>query len=91
MLGGSTQRPQYTMSWPSGEFGAMGLEGAVKLGFRKELEAAPSTEARKELFDRLLAKQYERGQAMEVASVLELDAVIDPRETRRYLSQLLDS
>ncbi len=91
MLGGSTQRPQYTMSWPSGEFGAMGLEGAVKLGFKKELEAAPSAEARKELFDELLAKQYERGQAIEVASVLELDAVIDPRETRRYLSQLLDS
>ena len=91
MLGGSTQRPLYTMSWPSGEFGAMGLEGAVKLGFKKDLEAAPSAEARKELFDELLAIQYERGQAIEVASVLELDAVINPRETRRYLSQLLDS
>lgn len=85
LLGGSTQKPDYMLSWPTGEFGAMGLEGAVALGFKKELDAQSDPKARQKLFDKLLAKQYERGQAMEVASVLEIDAVIDPNETRQHL------
>ena len=91
MLGGSTQHPQYTLSWPTGEFGAMGLEGAVKLGFRKELESQTDSASRQRLFDQLLAKQYERGKAIEVASVLELDDVIDPAQTRDRLATLLAS
>jgi acetyl-CoA carboxylase carboxyltransferase component len=89
MLGGSTQRPLYTLSWPTGEFGPMGLEGAVTLGFKKELEAQENEQDRNALFERLLAEQYKRGQAIEVASVLELDAVIDPFETRSNLARLL--
>ncbi len=89
MLAGSTQRPIYTISWPTGEFGAMGLEGAVKLGFKKELDAQDNEVERQKLFDALLAKQYEDGQATEVASLLELDAVIDPIDTRATLAQLL--
>lgn len=89
MLGGSTQRPLYTLSWPTGEFGPMGLEGAVTLGFKKELEAQENEQDRNALFERLLAEQYSRGQAIEVASVLELDAVIDPFETRSNLARLL--
>ncbi len=91
MLGGSTSRPLCTLSWPTGEFGAMGLEGAVKLGFSKELSATTDPEEQKALFDKLLADQYRRGQAEEVASVLEIDAVIDPMETRATLTLLLDS
>jgi len=91
MLGGSTSRPLCTLSWPTGEFGAMGLEGAVKLGFSKELSAMTDPEEQKALFDKLLAEQYRRGQAEEVASVLEIDAVIDPMETRATLTLLLDS
>ncbi len=90
MLGGSTSRPLCTLSWPTGEFGAMGLEGAVKLGFSKELSAMTNPEDQKALFDKLLADQYRRGQAEEVASVLEIDAVIDPMETRATLTLLLD-
>jgi len=89
MLGGSTQRPLYTLSWPTGEFGPMGLEGAVRLGFSKELAAITEPKEQEALFDKLLAKQYERGQATEVASVLEIDAVIDPSDTRAALAQLL--
>jgi acetyl-CoA carboxylase carboxyltransferase component len=85
MLGGSTSRPDYTISWPTGEFGPMGLEGAVKLGFKKELAEQKDAAARKALFDKLLAKQYQQGQASEVASVLEIDAVIDPLDTRATL------
>lgn len=90
MLGGSTQRPLYTLSWPSGEFGAMGLEGAVRLGFRKELSEITDPDEQQALFDKLLAQQYQRGQATEVASVLEIDAVIDPADTRKTLATLLN-
>jgi len=89
MLGGSTNHPSYTIAWPTGEFGPMGLEGAVKLGFRKELEAEQSLEKRETLFNELLTQQYARGKAIEVASVLEIDAVIDPAETRSTLTQLI--
>lgn len=89
MLGGSTQRPLYTLSWPTGEFGPMGLEGAVRLGFSKELAAITNPEEQKVLFDTLLAQQYARGQATEVASVLEIDAVVDPADTRGVLATLL--
>jgi acetyl-CoA carboxylase carboxyltransferase component len=60
----------------------MGLEGAVQLGFRQELAAAPHEAARQALFDSLLAELYEKGRATEAASYLEIDAVIEPSETR---------
>ena len=82
MTGGSFAVPRYAVSWPQGEFGAMGLEGAVQLGFRQELAAAPDDDARQALFDRLLAELYEKGRATEAASYLEIDAVIEPSETR---------
>jgi acetyl-CoA carboxylase carboxyltransferase component len=85
MLGGSTLNPHYMVSWPSGEFGAMGLEGAVKLGFKQELESVIDSEERQALFDKLLAQQYEKGKAIEVASVLELDAVIFAQDTRKTI------
>jgi acetyl-CoA carboxylase carboxyltransferase component len=85
LLGGNTCQPSYTMAWPTGEFGAMGLEGAVKLGFKKELAAVADPIARKALYEQLLAEQYQKGQAQEVASVLEIDAVIEPSNTRQTL------
>ncbi len=85
MAGGSFAAPAFTISWPTGEFGAMGLEGAVSLGYKRELDAAPDATARAALFDRLVAQSYERGQALNVASLAEIDAVIDPAETRDWL------
>jgi acetyl-CoA carboxylase carboxyltransferase component len=85
LLGGNTSQPSYTIAWPTGEFGAMGLEGAVKLGFKKELAAEQDPTAKKALFEQLLAEQYKKGQAQEVASVLEIDAVIEPANTRKTL------
>jgi acetyl-CoA carboxylase carboxyltransferase component len=85
LLGGNTSQPSYTIAWPTGEFGAMGLEGAVKLGFKKELAAVQDPSARKALYEQLLAAQYQKGQAQEVASVLEIDAVIEPANTRQTL------
>jgi acetyl/propionyl-CoA carboxylase alpha subunit len=91
MAAGSFDAPMFTISWPTGEFGGMGLEGAVRLGFRRELEAAPNEQERKALYERLVAEMYQKGKAINVASVLEIDAVIDPVETRGWIIRGLDS
>jgi acetyl/propionyl-CoA carboxylase alpha subunit len=91
MTAGGFDAPVFTVAWPSGEFGAMGLEGAVQLGFRKELEAAAPGAERDALYERLVAQQYENGQAMNMAATLEIDAVIDPADTRGWLVRGLDS
>jgi acetyl-CoA carboxylase carboxyltransferase component len=80
-----------TAAWPSAEFGAMGLEGAVRLGYRKELAAAAEGAERDELFARLLTEQYAKGKAINMAATLEIDAVIDPAETRQWLARGLVS
>jgi len=91
MAAGSMLTPFFTAAWPSGEFGPMGWEGAVRLGFAKELAAQPDEESRKTMFDALVAKAYEQGKALNVASYLEIDAVIDPQETRAWLIRGLNS
>jgi len=85
MAGGGFHAPLLTAAWPTGEFGAMGLEGAVRLGYRKELEAQPDGPAREALFQQLLARQYNSGSAQNMAATLEIDAVIDPAATRDWL------
>lgn len=89
LVGGSFAVPDFSVSWPTGEFGGMGLEGAVRLGFRKELEAESNDAARAALFDKLLAQMYEKGKATEAAAHLEIDAVIDPASTRDHLLNAL--
>ena len=91
MAAGSMLTPFFTAAWPSGEFGPMGWEGAVRLGFAKELAAQPDEESRKKMFDTLVAKAYEQGKAINVASYLEIDAVIDPQDTRAWLARGLNS
>jgi len=85
---GHFHAPVATAAWPQAEFGPMGLEGAVRLGFRKELAAVQGAE-REALFDQLLSGMRERGRALNVASHLELDDVIDPAETRAWLQRVL--
>ena len=85
MAVGGFDAPVFTVAWPTGEFGAMGLEGAVKLGFRKELEAAAAGAEREALYQQLVARQYENGSAINMATTLEIDAVIDPADTRGWL------
>jgi acetyl-CoA carboxylase carboxyltransferase component len=89
MTGGSFAAPVYAAAWPTGEFGGMGLEGAVRLGFKKELEAQGDPVARENLFQQLVARMYEVGKASEAASFLELDAVIDPADTRAVILRAL--
>ncbi len=91
MTGGGFHATVATAAWPGGEFGAMGLEGAVRLGYRKELEAAPNEAARQALFEQLLTAHVEAGKAIHLASTLEIDAVIDPADTRRWLAHGLAS
>jgi acetyl-CoA carboxylase carboxyltransferase component len=91
MTAGGFHGATFTISWPTGEFGGMGLEGAVRLGYRKELEALPAGAERDALFDKLLARQYERGAALSMGMTLEIDAVVDPAETRAWLVRGLAS
>ncbi len=91
MAGGGLHAPMATVAWPSGEFGAMGLEGAVELGYRKELAAAPEGAERDALRERLVAAQYDKGKAIPMAATLEIDAVIDPADSRRWLVSTLES
>ena len=88
LTAGHFHAPLATAAWPGGEFGAMGIEGSVKLGFRKELEAAPEAE-REALFRRLVDAAVVRGQALNMASHLEIDDVIDPADTRDWLARVL--
>ena len=85
MAGGSFKTPIFTVSWPTGEFGGMGLEGAAKLGYRKELEAVGDPAARKKLFEEMVARMYQQGKALNSASHFELDDVIDPVDSRRWI------
>jgi acetyl-CoA carboxylase carboxyltransferase component len=91
MTGGSFVRPVYAASWPTGEFGGMGLEGAVSLGFRKELDEVADPAEREALFEQLVARMYEIGKATEAAAHLELDAVIDPADTRSVILRAMAS
>ena len=91
MVGGSTKAPAACIAWPTGEFGPMGLEGAVRLGFRKELEAIEDPDERERSFQQRVAQMYERGKALNTASYFEIDDVIDPAETRRWLAAILNA
>ena len=85
MTAGGFAESVFTIAWPTGEFGGMGLEGAVKLGYRKELEAVPEGPEREALYQKLVAHQYDKGSAINMATTLEIEAVIDPAHTRAWL------
>ena len=89
-LGGFHQT-RSTAAWPSGEFGGMGLEGAVRLGYRRELAAEADPVARQALFESLVARLYAEGQAINMAAYVEIDTVIDPAETRHWLARGLQA
>jgi len=91
MAGGSFHAPIFTVAWPTGEFGGMGLEGAVKLGFQKELEAVADPAERRKLFDEMVARMYEIGKGVSMASYFEIDDVIDPADSRRWITTALAS
>jgi acetyl-CoA carboxylase carboxyltransferase component len=87
MAKGGFHEPFFAVAWPTGEFGGMGLEGAVRAGFKKELEAVKEAQEREALYGKLVALAYERGKAINMASYLEIDAVIDPADTRRWIME----
>ena len=89
MMGGSTKRPLMCAAWPTGEFGGMGLEGAVRLGYRNELEAITDPVERERTFQTMVDRMYEHGKAISTASYFEIDDVIDPAETRGLIAATL--
>jgi acetyl-CoA carboxylase carboxyltransferase component len=91
MMGGSMKAPLACVAWPTGEFGGMGLEGAVRLGFRRELDSEPDEVAREQLFAEMVERAYANGKATSIASWFEIDDVIDPADSRRWISAILES
>jgi acetyl/propionyl-CoA carboxylase alpha subunit/acetyl-CoA carboxylase carboxyltransferase component len=85
MSGGSFDAPFFTVSWPTGEFAGMGIEGSIKLGRRAELKAIEDIPARKARYEELVASAYDWASAVNGATVFEFDDVIDPADTRRWL------
>ncbi|ORW04285.1 acetyl-CoA carboxylase family protein [Mycobacterium kyorinense] len=90
MAGGSFRAPEFTVAWPTGEIGGMGLEGAVRLGFSKELAAVADPIERQKLFDKLVDAAYQHGKALTSATTFELDDVIDPADSRMWIARLTD-
>ena len=91
MMGGSTKAPLACLAWPTGEFGGMGLEGAVRLGYRKELEGIADPVERDRVFQEMVDRMYTHGKALNAASHFEIDDVVDPADSRRWISTLLAS
>jgi acetyl-CoA carboxylase carboxyltransferase component len=91
MAGGSFKAPIFTVAWPTGEFGGMGLEGAVKLGYRNELAAIEDDAERERTFEEMVARMYEHGKALNTATYFEIDDVIDPADSRRWITTALES
>ena len=91
MAGGSFHAPVFTVAWPTGEFGGMGLEGAVKLGYRNELAALDDPAERTALYDEMVERMYQHGKAVNMASHFEIDEVIDPMDSRRWIGSALES
>ena len=91
MAGGDLKEPFFTVAWPTAEFGGMGLEGQVKLGFRNELAAMEDPEERRVRYEELVAAAYERGSAITAGASFAVDDVIDPADSRRWIARTLDS
>lgn len=91
MAGGGFKQPLFTVAWPTGEVGGMGLEGAVALGYRKELEAVEDPAEREKLYDQMVDRMYEKGKAVSAASYFEFDDVIDPADSRKWIMSALIS
>ena len=91
MAGGSFKAPLLAVTWPTGEFGGMGLEGAAKLGYRKDLQAIDDPQERKALYEKIVAELYEQGKAVNTASLFELDDTIDPADSRKWITAALRS
>ena len=91
MIGGGFHASFFTVAWPTGEFGGMGLEGYVRLGFRKEMEAIEDPDEREDYYQAKVAELYANGKAVSIASVLEIDEVIDPADTRQWIMSGLRS
>jgi acetyl-CoA carboxylase carboxyltransferase component len=90
MAAGSFKAPMFTVGWPTSEFGAMGLEGAVRLGMRRELEAISDPDERQRVYEANVAAAYERGRGVSMAAYFEIDDVIDAADSRRWISTLFD-
>ena len=90
MLGGGSLKNSMCVAWPSAVFGGMGIEGAVRLAYKKELEAIDDLEKRKKKEQEMIDVMYSEGAAINMAMAAEIDSVIDPATTRKWLEQMIE-
>jgi acetyl-CoA carboxylase carboxyltransferase component len=91
MAGGSFKAPLFCVSWPTGEFGGMNIEGAVRLGRARELAAIADPDERERAFRSMVQRQYEDGGALNVAMQFEIDDVIDPADSRAWIRTIVSA
>jgi len=91
MAGGSFKAPLFCVAWPTGEFGGMNLEGAVRLGQRRELDAITDPAERDRVYEEMVERMYQWGKAVNTASHFEIDDVIDPADSRRWITSMLEA
>jgi acetyl-CoA carboxylase carboxyltransferase component len=91
MTGGSFKVNTFTVAWPTGEFGTMGLEGAVRLGYRAEMDAIDDPDERRRYFDEQVAAEYRKGKAIRLANAFAVDDTIDPADSRFWLANIMAS
>jgi acetyl-CoA carboxylase carboxyltransferase component len=89
MTGGSMHEPLLTVAWPGAHLGPMGLEGAVRLALRKELEAIADEAEREQRVRDLTAAAEDNARALNAAALFEIDDVIDPAQTRSRIASTL--
>ncbi len=89
MAFGSLHEPLLTAAWPDATLGPMGLEGAVRLAMRKDLEAIEDEGEREQRVRELTAQMHEHAEALNAAQIFEIDDVIDPADTRAAIARTL--
>lgn len=91
IMGSQVLDPAVLLAWPTAEYGGMGLEGAVSILHKRELEAMGDLAERalrhRALTDALKAEHT----AIETAAKFVYDNVIDPADTREMLLRTLET
>lgn len=91
MCGGSSMVPFFTVAWPTAEFAGMNIEGSIKLAYRNELAEIEDPAERLARYNKMVETAYDRAKAVNSASFFGVDDIIDPAETRAWISRGLKS
>ncbi len=86
MCGGRSFTADACFAWPTAEICAMSIEGAIDVAYRRDYENAPDPMARRA---EMIADTRTRIDALRAAEGFGIDDIIDPRDTRIRLADVL--